>query len=100
MRYADIVRALARRGTDSLEGLSPRRRAHLAAALMEEVGAAWGPAFLTDAPEAGRYPELLRRALAGEISAEEFGRVLLEGAVRYAAPRLERDLRRGLHGRA
>ncbi len=93
MTYQQMIERLADRGTASVSHLSRCRRAHLAAALMDEVGEAWGRAFLTDTPDAERYPDLLRRALAEEITPAELGQALLDGAIHYAAGRVERDLR-------
>jgi len=92
MTYPQMINRLADRSTVSASHLSFSRRAALAAALMDEVGDAWGMAFLTDSPEADTYPALLRRALAADITPAELGEAILKGAIHYSAGRVERDL--------
>jgi hypothetical protein len=94
MRYDDMIHSLAERGTASLAHLCPARQAALTAALMEEVGTRWRSAFITDAPHAIRYPELLNQALKEAITPQELGQALIDGAIDYATQRVERDLRR------
>jgi len=92
MTYRQMIDRLARRRTVSVSHLSLPHRAALAAALMDEVGDAWGMAFLTDTAEADHYPALLRQALAAEITPAELGQAILDGAIQYSARRVERDL--------